>query len=237
MWLEIRPVEIQRGLIRGSGDVVEVDANLRARPRVLLGDRPPTWETLLPRLGEGSGDGELDILIEAEAEYPTASRRLNEELGGVEVEGAGQRLELVSLDIYGIGGGRIAVGVTVRGDLEGDLFLVGTPSYDPASGEVYVPDLEFSVETSNLLVSGASRALNRRLEAVLRERARWPVDEVVTWAADRLLEGLNRELADGVTLSGTVGEVEIIRVDALTQGLLVSASGSATATLTVDRGG
>jgi hypothetical protein len=235
VWLEIRPVEIERGLIRGSGDVVEVDANLRARPRVLLGDRPPIWETELPSLGQGSGDGELDILIEAEAEYPTASRRLNEELGGVEVEGAGQRIELVSVEIYGIGGGQIAVGVTVRGDLEGELFLVGTPSYDTEASQVYVPDLEFSVETNNLLVSGASRALNRRLEAVLRERARWSVDEVVTWAADRLREGLNRDLADGVTLSGSVGEVEIIRVDALTQGLLVSASGSAQATLTVDR--
>jgi hypothetical protein len=236
VWLEIRPIGIQRGLIRGSGDVVEVAANLRARPRVLLGDRPPTWETELPMLGEGAGDGELDILIEAEAEYPTASRRLDEELAGVEVEGAGQRLELVSLELYGIGGGRIAVGVNVRGDLDGELFLVGTPSYDTSLGEVYVPDLEFSVETNNLLVSGASRALNRRLEALLRERARWPVDEVVTWAADRLREGLNRELADGVTLSGSVGRVEIIRVDALTEGLLVSASGSAEATLTVDRG-
>ena len=98
-----------------------------------------------------------------------------------------------------------------------------------------MPVLDFSVETSSLLVSGASRALHGRLVRFLRERARWPVSEAMGWAEDKLREGLNRELADGVWLEGSVAEARILGVQARTAGLLVRASGSAQASLTVDR--
>ena len=237
VWLEIRPEAIRRGPIHGIGDEVTVDANLRARPRVSVGDRPETWPRELPELEEGPVEGALDILIEARAEYPAATRLLNEALSGQEVEAAGGRLEVRSLTVTGIGGGRLALETEVAGDVEGRLFLVGTPSYDADDGQVHIPDLNFSVETSNLLVHGASRALHTQLVTFLRGRARWPVGDAVDWAAERLREGLNRSLADGVVLEGTVDHVRILGVEARQDALRVRAAGTARATFRVDRGG
>ena len=236
LWLEIRPLSILRGPITGEGDVVRVDANLQAVPRITLGNRPPGWERELPPLGEDEVDGALDILIEGTAEYAAGSRILTEALAGQGVEAAGFSLRLESVELSGIGGGRLALAVEVEGDVEGRLFLVGTPSFDSASGEVFVPDLDFSVATSSLMVSAASRALHRQLVAFLRNRARWPVDEAMSWAAEKLAEGLNRELTDGVTLDGRVFDVGIIGVEARTDHLVVRARGNAEAGLTVDRG-
>jgi hypothetical protein len=70
----------------------------------------------------------------------------------------------------------------------------------------------------------------------LRQRARWPVADALGWAREKLLEGLNRELGDGVRLQGGVGEVGIIGVQARVDHLLVRASGAAEATLIVDQG-
>ena len=237
VWLEIRPEAIRRGPIHGTGDVVTVDANLRARPRVSVGDRPEVWPTELPALEEGPVGGALDILIEARGEYPAATRLLNEALVGQIVEAAGGRLEVRSLTVMGIGGGRLALETEVAGDLEGRLFLVGTPSYDAQDGQVYIPDLNFSVETSNLLVHGASRALHTQLVTFLRSRARWPVVDAVDWAAEKLREGLNRSLADGVHLEGSVDQVRILGVEARRDALRVRAAGTARATFNVDRGG
>ena len=98
-------------------------------------------------------------------------------------------------------------------------------------------DLNFSVETSNLLVHGASRALHAQLVTVLRSRARWPVGDAVDWAAEKLREGLNRSLAEGVVLEGTVDHVRILGVEARQDALRVRAAGTARATFRVDRGG
>lgn len=236
LWLEIRPLSIQRGPITGAGDVVRVDANLQAVPRIYLGGRPPDWTRALPPLGEEEVEGALDILIEGTAEYSAGSRILNDNLAGEDVEAAGFGLVLESVELSGIGAGQVALAVEVSGDLVGRLVLVGTPSYDLDSGEVFVPDLDFSVATESLLVAGATRALHRQLVTFLRNRARWPIGNAMSWVAEKLAEGLNRELADGVRLDGTVDNVEIIGVEARTDHLIVRATGSAEAGLTVDRG-
>ena len=235
VWLELRPRGIRRGAVRGEGDVVEISAQLEATPHIVLGDRPDRWPEPLPPLQDGVDEGGLDVLVEAMAEYPATSRRLNEALVGAEVRAAGGRMVIRSLGLSGIGGGRLAMEVDVRGDLDGRLYLVGTPVYDPVAGQVSVPDLEFSVETSNLLLASASWTLSAQLDRLLRERARWPVDLAVTWAGDRLDEGLNRTLTPGVRLSGAVDTVRVVRVVAMRRGLIVHATASASATLHVER--
>jgi hypothetical protein len=61
------------------------------------------------------------------------------------------------------------------------------------------------------------------IEAILRERARWPVDVGVDWARTQLENGLNATLEEGLRLSGELGDLEILEVHARTGGLLVRA--------------
>jgi hypothetical protein len=80
-----------------------------------------------------------------------------------------------------------------------------------------------TVETSDVLVAGASWLLDTSIESVLRDRARWPVDDGTDWAATRLRRGLNATLADGLRLSGDLDELEVLTVLARREGLLVQA--------------
>ncbi|MDX1648043.1 MAG: DUF4403 family protein [Longimicrobiales bacterium] len=233
VWLEIRPESISRGRIEGRGSVVEIMATLGARPRVVLGGRPSSSARPLPALGEGAGAGPLEVLIEGVGEYEEASRLLSQALAGLDLEIGGRRIEMRGVRLSGIGGGRVALEARIAGDLEGRLFLVGTPRYDPETGYAAVPDLAFSVSTNNVLVSGASWVLEGGLEALLRERARWPVQPAVEWAGQRLDEGLNRSLAGGVRLEGTVHDVRVVGLRATPRALIVGAAATADATLHV----
>ena len=233
IWLEIRPESVSRGPIQGQGSVVRVPASLDARPRIVVGDRPAPIERPLPPLGRGVTDGPLQVLVEAIGEYDETSRLLTEALAGTRIEAGGRTLELRAARLTGIGAGRVALEAEIAGTLTGRLFLVGTPLYDAESGYASVPDLAFSVATTSVLVAGASWIADAGLEALLRERARWPVEAVVEWAAERLHEGLNRAIADGVRLEGTVHDVQVIGVRALPDGLVVGAAARADATLII----
>ena len=234
IWLMLRPEAIRRGPVRGKGDLVEVTASLLARPRVILGHRPIPPLTPLPPLEEGTLPGGLEILAEGTAQYDAIGRRVSAGLAGETLERSGRRLRIEEVRFSGIGGGRVALEVEVGGDLDGRLFLVGTPAYDPASGYASVPDLEFTVETSNLFVTGTSWIAEAGLVALLRRRARWPVSPAVDWVQEKLHEGLNRELTEGVRLSGTVEEVEILGVIARKYALVVRAAAKAEAVLLVE---
>lgn len=236
IWLEIRPEAVSRGRIQGMGSTVRVLASLDARPRIVVGDRPEPTARPLPPLGVAVTDGPLQVLVEAVGEYDETSRLLTDALAGTRVEAGGRVLELRGARLSGIGGGRVALEAVIDGTVAGRLFLVGTPLYDGESGYASVPDLAFSVSTASLLVSGASWIADAGLEALLRERARWPVDAAVEWAAGRLHEGLNRTLADGVRLEGTVHDVRVIGVRATPDGIIVGAAATADATLIITDG-
>lgn len=234
IWLDMRPVGIRQGVIHGHDGVVEIHAELEAEPRVVVGARPASERRELPPLGFGTQGQSLDILVEVVGEYETGSQMLTAALRGVSVERAGRSLRIDRLDLSGIGGGRVALEATVAGDVRGRLFLVGSPSFDPATDTVSVPDLAFSVSTRNLLVSGASWVADLGLEALLRDRARWRVDPAVDWAADHLADALNREIAPGVRLEGSVDALRVLEVAAETRGLIVGVAAVARATLHVN---
>jgi hypothetical protein len=236
VWLVMDPISVRRGAIRGEGGVVEVPVGLEARPRIVLGPRPDPPDRPLPALETGTVEPGLEILVEGRADYASASDRLTEELVGTELQQGERTVIIESLELSGIGGGRLALAVEITGDIDGRLYLVGTPRYDAESDRIRVPDLEFDVATSNLLVKGASWVAQVGLAQTLRTRARWPASPAVEWAGDRLREGLNRSLSETVRLEGEVEDVRILGVHAARDALRVRAAATARATLTVSAG-
>jgi len=153
------------------------------------------------------------------------------------VELGGRLVRIRELSLQGIGEGRVALEVDFEGTARGRIFLVGTPELDLERGEIHVPDLDFDLQTRNVLVGGAAWLAHDRLVAFLRERARIPVARVMGPARDQLLRGLNRELSDGVTVEGDVLSTRLLEVRAFRDALVVHAEADAQATFLIRQGG
>ncbi len=233
LWLVMQPEAVRRGPMHGEGDSVAMDLALRARPTISYGPRPEVAHRELPPLDTGSVAEGLDLLVEARAEYGAASDFLTEELGGNEMEHEGRRVRLDSLRVFGIGGGRLAVELHVSGDVEGRLYLVGTPVIDRATARISVPDLDFDLATRNVVVATAAWLRADELRDLLRERASWPAAPAVRFISGWLDQGLNRDLSDDLQVRGTVDSVNILGVRATRTALLVRVGARGTAQLIV----
>lgn len=229
VWLAMRPEAIQRGPLRGSGDSVTVELALRSRPEIVIGARPAVVATPLPALDSGTVVPRLALVVDARAEYSTASRLLTELLGGRSIDMNGRTVRVDSVRVYGIGSGQLAMEVSVSGDLGGHLYLTGRPAINRRTGRVSVPDLEMDVATRDIVLSTANWFAARSFREQLRDRATWPTTSAVEWLAEWLDRGLNRDISDDLSVAGVVDTVEIIGVTALTDALRVrmSARGSA----------
>lgn len=223
-WLELRPDGIGSGPVTGSGASLEVHGRLSARPRLRFGQPPLAQPTPLPLLGTAPAEEEsFEAVVDVLAQYGEVSAALTTMLRGMELQGAGRRITIDQVVLSGLGANRLMVEVAISGDVAGKLYFVGVPDYRREDGTVSLPDLSMTVETSDLLFAGASWLLDAGSEAMLRERARWPVDVGVAWARARLQDGLNATLEPGVRLRGELGELEILEVHARARGLLVRA--------------
>ncbi|MGI9629190.1 MAG: DUF4403 family protein [Longimicrobiales bacterium] len=233
VWLVIDPVGVQRGSTVGKGETLVAEVGLSARPRIVYGQRPEPPNRPLPQLGDGPVEEGLNIRASGAADYATASLRLTEELQGRELEHQGQTLILERVQVSGIGSGRLALDVYFSGSATGHMYLVGTPEFDQTSGEIYVPDLSFDVETQSLLLQGLAWLGEEEILEFFRVRARWRIDDLARLASEQLASGLNRSLTPDVRLEGTVDTVRIVGVYPLLDSLVVQAEARASASLII----
>lgn len=233
VWLLVNPRTIRHGGIYGEGTVLTLDVGMTAEPVILLGPPPDTVLTELPELETGAVGGQSDIRLEGRIHYPYAGSLLTRELQEEELDLEGRTFRIQRLALEGIGGGRVALEVEFDGSARGRIHLVGRPELDRDAGEIHIPDLDFDLETRNLLVGGLAWLGHERITTFLRDQARLPVAQIMGPAREQFLRGLNRDLSDEVSVAGDVLSAELLEVRALRDLLLVHARAEARATFTV----
>ena len=242
VWLLIQPGVAELASFGGSGDTLVAVVRLEARPKIVTGVRleDSTLATPLPRLrrtaGADAGTGsELHLVLEGIFSYEAATGLMRKPLVGKVIRMAGRRVRIEDITLHGIGSGRVALGVTFSGAIEGRIFLTGTPRLDLVTRQLTVPDLDFDVGSTALLARGLSWWQGDALRDFLRAKAVIP-DSAALAGVERLAErGMHRELAAGVRLEATLSGSRGLAVCATREHLVVRALAEGQARLAVDR--
>jgi hypothetical protein len=157
------------------------------------------------------------VVVETSCTYPVASALLRRALVGRSIVREGHRIRIRDVQLTGIGGGRVALGVTLARQVHGRLYFTGTPSLDPVHHQVHVPDLDYGVGTAQMLVHGIAWLMGVDIRDFLRDRALLPDSAVVGKLRGLAENGINRTLAPGVTLSARIHDARGTSVRATTQ--------------------
>jgi len=209
-----------------------------ASPRVVTGPYPNEFELMTPmprlvpfaRVGEGA-----HVQLEGSLAYPVAKALLERVLVGREFQQAGRSLRIENIDVKGIGGGRVALGVTVSGAVHGRLWFTGTPALDRERRELFVPDLNVDVGSENLLVRGFEWLKGEEMRDFLRSRARVSEADLIERLRQLADQGINRTLTEGIVLSGKVQHAEATAVRASITDIRVRALAEANMRLSIDK--
>jgi hypothetical protein len=237
VWLVLQPRGVHVGPITGSTGLIAIDVGLTGEPRVVTGPRPADGTAELPSLEQERGEHAqaLHVLLEGELGYDVANAILRKNLIGKRIRRGARWITVRDARLSGIGGGRVALAVRFDGTASGLVHLVGTPRYDPATRQLYVPDLAYDVGSADMLVRGLEWLRRGDVQTLLRTRARFPVADLVERARQRLERGMNRRLGQNATLVAEIATGDVMAVRATPHGILVRASANGTARLEVNR--
>ncbi|MBV6522083.1 MAG: hypothetical protein MNPFHGCM_02228 [Gemmatimonadaceae bacterium] len=238
IFLTLNPKSAQLGTIAANERTVIANVRLTVQPQIVTGARPNDFAlmTAIPPLAFGATEGSgMNILMEGVFTYPVATSLLGSALRGREVKQAGRRVVIRDVRLSGIGAGRVALGVDLSGDVTGRVYFTGRPHIDTLTRQVTVPDLEYDVGSSSLLVRGLDWLKGDDLRDLLRERARLPDSAAVGKLIPLAERGMNRQIAEGVVLRGRIDEARGLRVRATTHDVRVYAIAKGSARLTISR--
>jgi hypothetical protein len=236
IWLVLDPTMVRLGRIRANNERLDATVGLTVTPRIVTGLRPPEVNRPIPRLEMTGGFGDsLHLLVAGDLSYDVARSAVVRALRGKRLRQGTRHITIRDVQLSGIGDGRLAVAVSFDGSAVGRIYLVGTPRYNPERDELYVPDLDFDLASENVLVRGLEWLKHEELRDTLRQRARWPARSLVETAMRQVQRGINRELARGVQLSGTLREGAVIDVLATPAAFVVHAHADGQLALRVNR--
>ena len=239
VYMLINPYAAQLGSIGAVRDTLVAHVRLIASPRVVTGGRPRDTEhmTDIPALGRADSVGTgTHVQMDARFTYPVATTLLQRALVGRSIRQGTRRIRVADVQLSGIGGGRVALGVQLAGAVKGRVYFTGTPSLDRANRQVHVPDLEYDVGSVKLLVRGFEWMKRVDIRDFLRERARLPDSAGLGKLVDLAQRGTNRTLTPGVDLSLRIARAEGTAVLATTQDIRVRAVADAEMRLMISRG-
>jgi hypothetical protein len=238
VYMIMAPFSAQLGPITARRNTVIARLRLVASPRVVTGPYPNEFELMkpMPRLGPMTrvGDG-AHVQLEGSLAYPVAGALLEKVLVGREFQQAGRSLRVDNIEVMGIGGGRVALGITVSGAVHGRLWFTGTPALNRERRELHVPDLEVDVGSANLLVRGFEWLKGDEMRNFLRARARVSEEELIGRLSQLAEQGINRTLTEGIVLSGKVTRAEATSVRASVADLRVRATAEANMRLDINK--
>ncbi|HEY2830159.1 MAG TPA: DUF4403 family protein [Thermoanaerobaculia bacterium] len=232
-WLVLEPADVSLAPIHGSGVDIASAIELRARTRVVVGAKPVIAQKPLPPLRVATGiDSGVRVPFDVDLPYTEASRFINEQFGKQKYSlGGGATLTIDSIRLSAGTGGKtnIEASIDYRGGrlkhYSGLVYLEGLPSFDAATGNVVLSDVDYSLDPKrhNPFLRAANRMAHDNVRAQLRAGARWPVGESIATMKNEIERGMTRKLASNVVLRAHVDSIQPASVTVRREGFTIRA--------------
>jgi Domain of unknown function (DUF4403) len=226
VYVLIQPESLSATQPRGKGTTLSTNVAVVVRPRVVIGDRPAVKELPLPPSGRVAPGRGFQLQLTADLPYAVVDSILDKKLVGHTFDARGHAITVTGTHLYG-SGDRVVLQVKGKGDARGTIYLVGTPEFDPVTRTISVPDLDFSVESRELLPKVAEWLMGDQLRDDLRGAARFELGDRVDGIRADVDHALNRNLGRSVRMTGGVDALRPLGVFVFSQslGAVVAADG------------
>ncbi len=227
LWLRLQPREVSLGRVTADDSTLVARLHLLAMPRLASGDRPPDDALPLPPLGRTATESDTAVvMVQGVLRYPVANALLGEALVGRSLGSGWRRVKVEEVSMTHAGRGRVALAVRLSGRAKGTVHVVGTPTYNPETDLITVPDLDFDVHSRGYLTRVAGWLVSGPFLNDIRSRVAVPAARLLGEATELANREVNRELSDGVYLRGAIGAAQTMQVMATRMGLLAQARGT-----------
>lgn len=187
---------------------------LRMAPRIVLGGEtiapsPVTTPTRIEPADTPAIALHIPVRVTPEHMRAMLAEEFELDTGGLRFPPTGRRYVRPTDVTLSAFGSSLVVRVTFTGYADGVFYLRGRPSLDPATAVLRADDLDFTVESSSVLVRLASVLRADDLRDELRRRVVLGLREPLERARLSLTDSLRREI-DGVALEGAIDAMDLV---------------------------
>jgi len=211
-WLQVNPTSIGMTPVGIVNNALSTTIVIEARPLVSVGPRPEDKEaeklpplTMYTALAPG-----IEMYLNTNVAWEEAERIAKEQVLGETYSSGKRKVTVQALKFYGSKDNKVVVSTRLTGSYNGNIYLTGTPELDQNSNKIKIKDLDFTLETRNVLMKGGAWLLRTTVKNRIQDNMNFLLKYNLEELKNMLQAELNNyRIGSGLRIAGDVHRLEI----------------------------
>ena len=221
-WFSINPIELyatDASIVKGK---VIMDLGMKATLRTIIGDKPAekiNWNQLKITKVK-SIPNHFNGTIAALSNYKSASRIVTNNFKGETFTSGKKKVTIDHVEMWQKKE-KIIIALSMNGTLNGTIYLSGIPKFNAEKQEIFFENLDYVLDTKNVLHKSASWLLNGVILKKIHENCRYSIANDIANGKETLKEFLsNYSPIKGVYVNGKLENLTFEKFDLLNNGIV-----------------
>ncbi|MEZ4888714.1 MAG: DUF4403 family protein [Chitinophagales bacterium] len=211
LWLSIVPQQIMLTPFNNSLDSIRMKVGIKAVSEVTMGEKPQVKKdkNLPPLKMMAKIPDDFSVNIAASIPYKLAAEEAKRTLVGQTFTSGKRSVTVKDIDIWGRNK-KLVIKAKVEGSIDGHVYMTGTPVYDAKKAVVTLDNLDFDLETKNVIQKTAAWLFNAKITKQMQPYLVFPLEQSIADMRSQVQEQLtNSKFDNGVSLTGKLNKMDI----------------------------
>jgi hypothetical protein len=218
-YININPLAVRVSNFSLNGSLLNFSVGISAKPVITINSNP-TPAKLLPDLSAYAPANGFNIYLDLLENYDHLTQIVNQQIDGQQTAIAGKQFVVNTAKVFGIGT-KIVMQIDFSGSETGTIYLVATPTYDPATHELSFPDLSFDLQTKAWMLKAAKWMFNGQITEMIRRKATYNLSKFISDSKNRIQNQLSRDLGNGITSQVNIQNLDIQAIYPTSEKLII----------------
>lgn len=208
-YIKINPSAINIGAINYNKDTIYLTAGFACFPEVSSDSINHAVTNFLPPLRAMPLNGGFIINANAAYDYLFIDSLLTRLAKNNSFQIEGKTVTIQKVMVKGLENHMVELRFDFSGSKSGTIYLTGTPVLDIKNQVISIPDLDYSLQSRDLVLNLGKTFFNKRIIATIREKATIKINDLYKQNKPRLDSAFNRNFAQNIYVAGNSREITL----------------------------
>jgi hypothetical protein len=211
LWLRVSPRTVSAMPITGGKGIIKHTTSIQAVTECFTGKMPPSRiNPVLPDLVTvNSLSDEFLANVVSYIGYEYLDSITRQMLVNTSYNFGKKTIKITGVSVYG-NESKLIIATDVTGSITGKIYFAGLPSYRMVDSCIVFKDLQFSIQTKNVLLKSASWLANSGIEKMIGKKMSYPIGAELRETYTMMAESLKKyDFGEGFYLSGILNGIEV----------------------------
>jgi hypothetical protein len=211
LWFRVSPKSISATPITGGKGYIKHTSSIQAVTECFTGKQPPVIANAkLPDLITATNlTDEFTANVVSYIKYEYLDSVTRQMLINTSYTFSKKKITITGVTVYG-NENKMIIATDVTGSITGKLYFSGLPMYRISDSSIILKDMQFSIQTKNVLLKTAAWLANSGIEKMIGKKMSYPIGVELRETYDLLVESLKKyDLGEGFIMTGSLSGIEV----------------------------